>query len=478
MVSKLYKAVFAADVAEVKARLAAGDYPNERGRDRETPLMAAAREGYVQIMEVLLEKGADTSLRDEFGKTALIHAFLGNQEAAVRLLLANGAAFDLDAVLHIACDWVRHKRPSELVNVPDLREALCRIAEANGIQIGRPWTSRTLEYRRFPDGDREVVLTISLHLPEPMPKKAPPLFVFIHGGAWITGSAGDEPVWLVTQLGFAAASIEYRLAQQAAFPEPIKDCKAAIRFLRSHAWEYGYDPERIGVMGNSAGGHLALLLGLTPDDPVLDRDSGDSNVSSKVAAVCSMNGPADLMAYIRILELLDQAAREQDGKKRRLIVKELLRKPFVKFAMDQMDFIKGPLKILGKVARALLESGNPLEFEALRKSVMKIVSDTYFCGQSPLGQEALLETIDPLLQAKRIPEMPPEQREKIASFFLAYGKEDIIVPANGGVDLGIALDEAGIPNEYHELPNAGHDTSGLLPAAFEFLMEKLAKENP
>lgn len=478
MVSKLHTAVFRADVEKVKERLAAGVCPNERGRDRETPLMAAAREGYVQIMEALLEVGADAGLTDVFGKTALIHAFLGNQEAAVRLLLAHGAAFDLDAVLHIAFDWNRNNRPSGLVNVPDFREALCRIAEANGIQIGRPCTRKTLEYRRFPDGERDVRLTIDLYLPEPMPEKAPPLFVFIHGGAWTTGSPWDEPVHRVTQLGFAAASIQYRLTTQAAFPEPVKDCKAAIRFLRTHAWEYGYDPERIGVMGNSAGGHLALLLGLTPDDPLLDRDAGDPNVSSKVAAVCSMGGPADLWTYIRILELLDLAAGERDSKKRGQIVKGLLREPPVKSLLEQLDSIGGRWKVPAKVTRALLESGNRLVYKKLRNRVITTISNDYFCGQSPLDQKVLLKAINPVSQAERIPEMPPEQREKVAAFFLAYGKKDTLVSADGGADLGIALDRAGIPNEYHELPNAGHDTSGLLPAAFRFLMEKLGKEKP
>lgn len=478
MVSKLHTAVFRADVTSVEVRLAAGDCPNERGRDRETPLMVAAREGYVQIMKTLLDAGADAGLQDVFGKTALIHAFLGNQEAAVRLLLEHGAAFDLDAVLHIACDWVRHKRPSELVNVSDFRSALGRIAEANGIQIGQPWTSRTLEYRRYPDGDRDVVLTIDLHLPNPMPERAPPLFVFIHGGSWTTGSKCDEPVGLVAKLGFAAASIEYRLTTQAAFPEPIKDCKAAIRFLRSHAWEYGYDPERIGVMGNSAGGHLALLLGLTPDDPVLDRDAGEPNVSSRVAAVCSMGGPVDLRAYIRILKLLDQVADENDRQKRGRLVKSLLREPPVKSLLEQLDSMGGRWKVPAKVACALLESGNRLVYKKLRNRVVQKVADDYFCGQSPLAQTELLESIDPVTQARRIPEMPPEQREKVAVFFLAYGKKDTLVSADGGADLGIALDKAGILNEHHELPNAGHDTSGLLPAAFRFLMERLGKENP
>lgn len=231
-------------------------------------------------------------------------------------------------------------------------------------------------------------------------------------------------------------------------------------------------------VGKSIDGLLALLLGLTPDDPVLDRDAGDPNVSSKVAAVCSMGGPADLRSYIRILKLLDQVADENDRQKRGRLVKNLLQEPPVKSLLEQLDSIGGRWKVPAKVACALLKSGSRLVYKNLRNRVVQKVADDYFCGQSPLAQTELLESIDPVTQARRIPEMPPEQREKVAVFFLAYGKKDTLVSADGGADLGIALDKAGILNEHHELPNAGHDASGLLPAAFRFLMERLGKENP
>jgi len=88
-----------------------------------------------------------------------------------------------------------------------------------------------------------------------------PLIVWIHGGSWTYGSKEDcVPVpWALK--GYAVASVNYRLSQDAAFPAQIEDCKAAIRWLRAHAREYRLDRDRLIAWGDSAGGHLAALLG-------------------------------------------------------------------------------------------------------------------------------------------------------------------------------------------------------------------------
>lgn len=473
MPSKLFQSVFAADVESVRQCLDAGMDANERGLNGETPLMVAAREGYVQIIDSLLASGGDLTMQDIFGKTALVHAFLAGQGKSVEMILCRGASFDLTAVIHIACDWQRKHRPSPLVNHPVYRRALAEIAEANGIQIGRGFRTVTLEYRRFPAGDQDVVLTIDLHLPDPMPREVPPLFVFIHGGAWICGSKWDEPVGMVTKLGFVAASIEYRLTQVAAFPAPVKDCKAAIRFLRSHAWEYGYDPDRICVFGNSAGGHLALLLGLTPDDPELDRDAGDPNVSSSVQLACSMSGPADPDAYVHLLRLIVDAAEETDDEKRRKIARRIPKTPLVREILRQKDSLVGGLKIAANITIKLISSGNRLALRGLRLLVERKIANDYFCGETPLDHQDILNEISPVWQAQRISSMSQERRQKVASFFLAYGAEDPLVPLSGAADLSLILDEAGVVNEFREIPKAGHDTSSMIPLAFRFLKENL-----
>lgn len=130
----------------------------------------------------------------------------------------------------------------------------------------------------------------SLDLYLPTKSNGPtPLIIFIHGGAWVQGDKGEarEISLLLAQYGFATASINYRFSQQALFPAQIEDCRAAVRWLRSHAQEYGIDPDRFGVWGVSAGGHLASLLG-TSGDTIKDENL-------KVQAVCDWCGPSDLV---------------------------------------------------------------------------------------------------------------------------------------------------------------------------------------
>lgn len=146
-----------------------------------------------------------------------------------------------------------------------------------------------------------VSLQLDLYLPADVngdkTSVAPPLVVWIHGGGWSTGARRPCPMtWLVGR-GYAVASITYRLAPKYIFPAQIEDCKAAIRWLRANAAKYGYDPDRIGLCGESAGGHLVTLLGLTSGtgNKALDGKVGDHlDTSSDVQAVCELYGPADL----------------------------------------------------------------------------------------------------------------------------------------------------------------------------------------
>jgi acetyl esterase/lipase len=139
------------------------------------------------------------------------------------------------------------------------------------------------------------------HLDLFVPKEGPgpfPLVVWIHGGSWQTGSkAGAGGVLRLTSFGYAAASIDYRLTDVAKFPAQIEDCKAAIRWLRAHAAQYRIDPDRIGVWGASAGGHLVALLGTTGNTREFDVGA-NLDVSSRVQAVCDFYGPSDFLAII------------------------------------------------------------------------------------------------------------------------------------------------------------------------------------
>lgn len=131
-------------------------------------------------------------------------------------------------------------------------------------------------------------------------KNKMPVVVWIHGGGWsdeILDKRYRPEIQLgdLAKMGFFIASIEYRLCQHAAFPAQIQDCKCAIRFLRAHAEKYQIDPNKIGVWGESAGGHLASLLGATGDVAKFEGDGGYSEYSSQVQAVCPWYAPNDML---------------------------------------------------------------------------------------------------------------------------------------------------------------------------------------
>lgn len=137
---------------------------------------------------------------------------------------------------------------------------------------------------------------LQLDLYRPTGVKNPPLVVFIHGGSWRAMSRRDCPMKWVAEKGYAFASIDYRFSQVAKFPAQIHDCKGAVRWLRAHAAEYGYDATRIAIAGASAGGHLAAIVGTTAGDKDLEGNTGGNlDQSSAVQAIVDFYGPADFV---------------------------------------------------------------------------------------------------------------------------------------------------------------------------------------
>jgi acetyl esterase/lipase len=127
-----------------------------------------------------------------------------------------------------------------------------------------------------------------------------PVVVFVHGGGWVEGDKGQVRSKLPALLdqGFAVASIDYRLAEQAIFPAAVRDAKAAIRWLRANAASQGLDPDAIAIWGESAGGNMAALVGVTGDQATVfdDPSLGNPDTSSAVQAVVDWFGPVDLLA--------------------------------------------------------------------------------------------------------------------------------------------------------------------------------------
>jgi acetyl esterase/lipase len=139
-----------------------------------------------------------------------------------------------------------------------------------------------------------LALKLDLHLPTGV--DCPQLVMWIHGGGWESGDKADCRVKYLAEHGYAVASVNYRLTHQAAFPAQIHDVKAAIRWLRAHATEYGYKADKLVVTGGSAGAHLASLLGTTVGDTQLEGTLGDHlDQSTAVDGVGNFYGPQDFI---------------------------------------------------------------------------------------------------------------------------------------------------------------------------------------
>ena len=131
-----------------------------------------------------------------------------------------------------------------------------------------------------------------------------PAIIHIHGGGWYTGGKGGERTFAVMQhfaeAGYVALSIEYRLADDVTFPAAVEDCKLAVRWLRAHAETYGVDPDHIGAIGASAGGHLSAMLAVAGPDAGLEGDGPWQEFPSVVQAAVPVAAPFDLQAPLSL----------------------------------------------------------------------------------------------------------------------------------------------------------------------------------
>jgi len=254
-----------------------------------------------------------------------------------------------------------------------------------------------LVYATPPTGE----LKLDLYLPPEPPAQPVPLLIWIHGGGWSEGGRGFCPLAPLARQGFAVASISYRLSGQAKFPAQIEDCKAAVRWLRAHAADYGYDPQRIGACGESAGGLLAGLLGTASSAPEWgDKGAGADGVSSAVQAVVGLCPATDL---------------------------------------TQDDFEQADVP-------GLLQSGDPKQV-ALGKLIRSRVTVVEAALGGPLAEHReLARAMSPLTHVTS--DDPP--------FFLVHGDNDRLVPLSQSVALQEALRRAGVKVELLVVPGAGH----------------------
>lgn len=154
---------------------------------------------------------------------------------------------------------------------------------------------------------------VDVYLPKQRVDERPlPVVVYIHGGGW---SGGDRKGYvaqaasLVSTGKYAAVAVGYRLSGEAKWPSQIHDCKAAIRWIRGHAKPLNLDPDKIGVTGSSAGGHLVSLLGVSAGVAELEGSLGEfPKQSSAVTCVVNFCGPTDLARPL----MQGEAAKKDD----------------------------------------------------------------------------------------------------------------------------------------------------------------------
>ncbi len=151
---------------------------------------------------------------------------------------------------------------------------------------------RNLAYGPLPEQQLDV------YLPEAGDGPFPTV-IYVHGGGWSVGTRASSAIDFAIDginRGYAVVGVDYRLLPDGAFPENLFDVKGAIRWLRAHAAEYHLDPERFGMMGDSAGGHLTLMCAMTGDRPEYEGNYGSPEQSTRLQACIDLYGPSDMLA--------------------------------------------------------------------------------------------------------------------------------------------------------------------------------------
>ncbi|MBY0525160.1 MAG: alpha/beta hydrolase [Gemmataceae bacterium] len=191
-----------------------------------------------------------------------------------------------------------------------------------------------------------------------------PAVVIIHGGGWTGGTKrGEREQNIGTNLaknGYVCISIDYVLAtkDKPTWPSNLHDCKTAVRWLRANAEKYLVDPDHIGVIGGSAGGHLALMVGLSTPEDGLDPKEPYGKFSSRVQAVVDLYGPADLNAGGKDLMMLPGTLADKPELYKQASPVSLARKgsPPVLILHGTKDTIV-PIEQAKRIAAALKKAG-------------------------------------------------------------------------------------------------------------------------
>jgi acetyl esterase/lipase len=163
-----------------------------------------------------------------------------------------------------------------------------------GAATAAPTVTADIEYATTGAGEP---LRLDLYTPESGAEA--PLIVWVHGGAWENGNKSAMPLGPIIERGFAVASLDFSSASKAPFPGQIHEIKAAVRFLRAQAKQYGYDASRIAIAGASSGAHLAAVVGTSNGHEELEGVLGNHRTeSSAVHAIVSYFAATNLTTIL------------------------------------------------------------------------------------------------------------------------------------------------------------------------------------
>lgn len=280
-------------------------------------------------------------------------------------------------------------------------------------------------------------------------KESGPCIIYYFGGGWMWGEYKQvtqkavycrDLIKLVEQ-GYTIISPSYRLASQSVFPACIHDCKGVVRFLKANAQTFHIDPERIGVLGNSAGGHLAAMVAMSADSKEMEGDvGGNLEHSSAVKAAAVFYAPTDLE------ELIHVGAAKIDGPPKNLEGTE------IDSAAGQAVEIETQILGYRGTGKNLWTLNEVLENGDTANPDWRYIELARKCS--------------PIQYVKE--DCPP--------MIIMHGGQDPVVPIDQSEKLYKALVEAGADVTYLSYSNAGHGPSMGKAAdefAYRFLTDRL-----
>ncbi|NOY98871.1 MAG: alpha/beta hydrolase fold domain-containing protein [Chloroflexi bacterium] len=240
------------------------------------------------------------------GETAILIANPDEQGLTYRIVLPDGSAARAATVKMVseASEGMQEFQAGDVIEIPGYSTQLVILANVPPLQASASLTTAPFDPAKLGTVERDLTyctvdgVALKMDVYYPQTDSGPwPAVMYVHGGGWVGGDkgggAGSKDIPALREAGYLVVAVNYRLAPEYKFPAMIEDVKCAVRSLRAHAVEYNLDPERIGVWGGSAGGHLVSLLGLS--DESAGWDVGEYlDQSSRVQAVVDMFGPSDL----------------------------------------------------------------------------------------------------------------------------------------------------------------------------------------